>query len=257
MRTVELSARMQALTDMVTNGRIVCDVGCDHGFVSIYLVQQGIAPKVYAMDVRTGPLERAKEHIKEYGLETYIETRISDGLTNLQVGEADCMICAGMGGPLMIKILTEGREKAHRMKELILQPQSELALFRSFLRKEGYKVIRENMIYEDGKYYPMMKAIPVEGDRQENEADHIRQKIAEHSAEEIQKFELWDMYGELLLKEKHPVLKQYLEHSQVYLSELLKHLNLQGGERAKERMTQIQEELRMIQKAQAYMEEKL
>ncbi len=236
MKQVELSARMQALTDMVSRQSVVCDVGCDHGFVSIYLVQQGIAPKVYAMDVGKGPLERAKEHIKEYDLESYIETRLSDGLNALQIGEADCMICAGMGGKLMMRILKEGDEKTRAMKELILQPQSEIASFRAFLRKEGYKVVMENMIYEDGKYYPMMKVVP-------------GNKIGELVSEYI----LWDKFGELLLKEKHPVLRQYLAQSKEYFAELLSHLNAQGGERAQERVEEIQEELRMINEAQAYM----
>ncbi len=236
MKQVELSARMQALTDMVSKHSVVCDVGCDHGFVSIYLVQQGIAPKVYAMDVGKGPLERAKEHIKEYELEAYIETRLSDGLNALQVGEADCMICAGMGGKLMMRILKEGSEKARAMKELILQPQSEIVLFRAFLRKEGYKVVRENMIYEDGKYYPMMKVVP------ENKNEEL-----------VPEYVLWDKFGELLLKEKHPVLCQYLAQSKEYLAELLSHVNAQGGERAQGRVEEIQEELRMINEAQAYM----
>ena len=236
MKQVELSARMQALTDMVSKHSVVCDVGCDHGFVSIYLVQQGIAPKVYAMDVGKGPLERAKEHIKEYELEAYIETRLSDGLNALQVGEADCMICAGMGGKLMMRILKEGSEKARAMKELILQPQSEIALFRAFLRKEGYKVVRENMIYEDGKFYPMMKVVP------ENKNEEL-----------VPEYVLWDKFGELLLKEKHPVLCQYLAQSKEYLAELLLHVNAQGGERAQGRVEEIQEELRMINEAQAYM----
>lgn len=249
MREVELSARMKALTEMVSKQSIVCDVGCDHGFVSIYLVQQGIAPKVYAMDVGKGPLERAKEHIKEYDLESYIETRLSDGLNELQIGEADCMICAGMGGRLMMRILQEGSDKARAMKELILQPQSELALFRSFLRENGYKIIQENMIYEDGKFYPMMKVMPVETYNEQGESIQVSDKENAMSAEHI----LWDMFGELLLKEGHPVLKQYLAHSRDYLSELLTHLEAQGGERAKERVQQIQEELRMVKRAQAYM----
>lgn len=236
MKNVELSARMQALADMVSKQSVVCDVGCDHGFVSIYLVQQEIATKVYAMDVGKGPLERAKEHIKEYELESYIETRLSDGLNALQVGEADCMICAGMGGKLMMRILKEGEEKARAMKEVILQPQSEIALFRAFLRKEGYKVVRENMIYEDGKYYPMMKVIP------ENTIGEL-----------VPEYILWDKFGELLLKEKHPVLCQYLTQSKEYLAELLLHVNAQGGERAQGRVEEIQEELRMINEAQAYM----
>ncbi|MBQ7774323.1 MAG: SAM-dependent methyltransferase [Lachnospiraceae bacterium] len=240
MKTVKLSARMQALADMVSKDRVVCDVGCDHGFVSIYLVQEKIATKVYAMDVRTGPLERAKEHIAEYHLETYIETRLSDGLEKLQVGEADCMLCAGMGGPLMSRILMQGREKARSMKELILQPQSEIALFRKFLREEGYKIIQENMIYEDGKYYPMMKVIPVECFESGHAATQEEQ-------------ELWDAYGELLLKEKNPVLKQYLAHSEAYIQNLLKHLQSKGGN--EERVVELEKELGILQKARAYVED--
>lgn len=237
MKNVELSLRMQALTDMVSKGRVVCDVGCDHGWVSIYLVQQGIAPKVYAMDVRIGPLERAREHICLYRLEAYIETRLSDGLTNLSEGEADCMICAGMGGPLMMKILTEGRQKAKSMKELILQPQSELTLFRKFLRGEGYRIVSEDMVLEEGKFYPMMKVVPV--------------KEAEVVCEDKDMQEVWDAYGELLLKQKHPVLKQYLVKTKEHVEGLLEHLKQQNT--AEDRILQLKEELKLLEKAMGYM----
>lgn len=237
MKTVKLSARMQALADMVSKGRIVCDVGCDHGFVSIYLVQQNIAPKVYAMDVRSGPLERAKEHISQYCLEDYIETRLSDGLEGIQVGEADCMLCAGMGGPLMMKILTEGSEKAHAMKELILQPQSELALFRKFLREEGYRIVEENMIFEEGKYYPMMKAIPV-----------LQENAEKVDADEQ---ELWDNYGELLLKEKNVVLQQYLDYCVKHVEQLL--VNLKEHSTDEVRIAELEKERQLIHRAQKYM----
>lgn len=240
MKTVELSARMQALVDMVSKGRTVCDVGCDHGWVSIWLVQQGIAPRVLAMDVRTGPLERAKEHIRDYHLETYIETRLSDGLTQLQIGEADCMVCAGMGGPLMMKILTEGRKQAHAMKELILQPQSEVAQFREFLRKEGYRTIEENMVFEDGKYYPMMKVVPVENEEPVKAASE---------GEQI----LWDAFGEMLLRQKHPILRQYLEFSISHVQTLLQHLRAQGTSRAEGRIAELEQELELLYKAQNYL----
>lgn len=237
MKAVELSARMQAFADMVPKDSVVCDVGCDHGWVSIYLIQQGIASKVFAMDVGIGPLERAKEHIQSYNLESYIEPRLSDGLAAVQVGEADCMVCAGMGGPLMMRILTEGREKAKAMKALILQPQSEIALFRAFLRQEGYKVVKEDMVLEEGKYYPMMKVVPGES--------LLTEKKTEQS--------LFDAYGELLLKEKHPVLKAYIDHSLKQAKELLQHLAKQETARAEERMVQIEKELALLQAAKDYM----
>ena len=224
MKEVKLSARLQALANMVSSGNIVCDIGCDHGWVSIYLIQQGIASKVLAMDVRTGPLERAKEHIAQYELEAYIETRLSDGLHNMQVGEADAMVCAGMGGPLMMKILSEGREKAKAMKELILQPQSELAMFRKFLREEGYRIVAEDMVLEDGKFYPMMKVVPTE------EVLPVNAK----------KQDVYDAYGELLLKKKHPVLEEFLLKGKEHVQGLLKHLQEQNT--AVERMGELQKE---------------
>ena len=71
-KIVELSRRMQAAADMVSSGNRVCDVGCDHGYVSIYLVQSGKSPSALAMDVNQGPLLRAKEHVRRYGVEPYI-----------------------------------------------------------------------------------------------------------------------------------------------------------------------------------------
>ena len=231
MKEVKLSARLQALANMVSSGNIVCDIGCDHGWVSIYLIQQGIASKVLAMDVRTGPLERAREHIAQYDLEAYIETRLSDGLQKMQVGEATAMVCAGMGGPLMMKILTEGREMAKAMKELILQPQSELAMFRRFLREEGYRIVAEDMVLEDGKFYPMMKVVPTEKSLLEDE----------------KKQEIYDTYGELLLKQKHPVLEEFLVKGKEHVQGLMKHLQEQKA--GSERMGELQKEEMLIDAA--------
>lgn len=189
---VVLSKRMQAVADMITPGRrCVCDVGCDHGYVSIYLVQQKISRKVLASDVRKGPLEQARTHILEAGLGDYIETRLSDGLSRIEPGACDAMICAGMGGKLMAQILANGIETAAGMEELVLQPQSDLEFFRGWLYDHHFVIVAEDMVLEEGKYYPMMKVqagIPpaVQGER-------LAQK-----------------YGPCLLENKNGTLVQYL-----------------------------------------------
>ena len=191
-----LSKRLQALADMVTPGHCVADVGCDHGFVAIYLVEEKICPRVIAMDVNKGPLQRAREHIVSHALERYIDTRLSDGLEALEVGEVQTMLCAGMGGRLMQGILTRGKEKARAMEELILQPQSEISAFRCFLRQAGYGIIEEKMILEDGKFYPMMRVVP---------------GLVVQEPGSLQKQRLEDKFGRYLLERKDPILAQFLQ----------------------------------------------
>ena len=123
----ELSKRLQAVADLVTPGMRLADVGTDHAYIPIYLTQNGLVPSAIAMDINKGPLERADTHILKHGLDGKIVTRLSDGLVNLKMEEADTMIAAGMGGGLVIHILNEDPAKTRSLKELVLQPQSELA----------------------------------------------------------------------------------------------------------------------------------
>ena len=106
MNVMQLSKRLRAAAGMVTKGNIVADVGCDHAYTSIYLCKEGIAPRVIAMDVNKGPLQGAKTHVEQAGLSEQIDIRLSDGLQKLMPGEADTVLLCGMGGLLMIKILS-------------------------------------------------------------------------------------------------------------------------------------------------------
>lgn len=223
------------LADMVTEGNRLVDVGCDHGFLSIHLVQRGVCPRALAMDVRKGPLAAAKEHIDAAGLENYIETRLSDGLIAYRDGEADTMVCAGMGGKLMAKILSDSLDKAEHFRELILQPQSEIREFRGFLRESGFEIAEENALFEDGKYYFAIKAV-YNGQR----------TVAEK--------EIFDEYGELLLKKKHPVLKDFLIFRKQIVEQLRAAVEMGNSEKATERLNEIQHELEEIQEALMYFE---
>ena len=156
---MQLSERLSSVASMVTAGNCLADVGTDHGYVPIYLYERNVIPRAIAMDINKGPLERAALHIAESGMKDVIETRLSDGLTALRPKEADSIVIAGMGGPLMIRILSAYPEVTASAKELILQPQSEIAEVRIWLYEQGYEIVEEHMVYEEGKYYPMFKAV--------------------------------------------------------------------------------------------------
>lgn len=322
-----LSRRLQMLADMVTPGNRLVDVGCDHGYLSISLVGSGICPRAVAMDVREGPLAAAKAHIAEYGLDEYIEVRLSDGLAECRPGEADTLVCAGMGGRLMERILREGMRKVREMRELILQPQSELPQFRVFLREAGFAVTDEDAVIEDGKYYFAMKAVyrrkkdkitfaqgeksaedenrvGIAGDGENGisavddritgnrtaetlpEADDAKEGnagnifcIAEDlfggaapqmeaaaevpvnggngsggqktgAAEETERWQrLCDLYGEVLLQKRHPVLLQYLCQREAYVRKLEESLASAGTCKAGRRLEEVRRELEDIKGA--------
>ena len=237
MKPVMLSKRLQAVVSMVTRGNRVCDVGCDHGFVSIYLVEQGISPGILAMDVRSGPLSAAIEHIAERGLDAQIETRISDGLHNYNIGEADTLICAGMGGRLMMRILSDDKDKTESFQEMVLQPQSEIESFRAWLRVRGYHITDEIIIEEDGKFYPMMRVVTdeVAGGERVPQGEEDLCKLSDDNGAKLCKpiemaelCKLGDRYGTLLLQRKDRTLADFLRREERIYQEILTGLRTNG-----------------------------
>ena len=146
-----LSERLQAVCALCPHGECLVDIGTDHGYVPVTLVEEGVVNRAVAMDVRKGPLSRAAASVREAGLTDRISLRLSDGLDGLQAGEADVVLIAGMGGPLTVRILAAGEEKLSDVKALVLQPQSEIGDVRRYLSMHGWRILRENMVLEDGK----------------------------------------------------------------------------------------------------------
>ncbi len=190
---------------MITPGLTVADIGCDHAYLPIYLAREGISPCVIACDINTGPVERAQENIEDVELTGRIEVRQGDGLSVIRPGEAGCVVLAGMGGNLMIRILTEGAAVLGHVSEIVLEPQSDVSRVRHFLQDEGWHIISENMISEEGKFYPIIKAIP--GSMNWDKEVYFR-------------------YGKILLREENPVLHEFLLLEKKYCSDLLKELSV-------------------------------
>lgn len=226
---MELSVRLQAVADMVSKGRRVADIGCDHGYVSIYLCRQRQCEKVIAMDVKKGPLERAKTNIQRYGLSEYIDVRLSDGTEALQPGEVDTLLMSGMGGRLTIRILEEGFTGLGRFEELVLQPQSELFLVRAFLRQQGIQIVDEQMVIDDGKFYTVIKAQP-EAELNTGEAKNYTQIVE-------------DYFGPVLLRKRPEAFLLYLQKEAEKTKQLLEQVTKQ------ERRDELQTYLSYVEEA--------
>ena len=154
---VRISDRLRTVAHMCEKGAVVADIGTDHGYLPIYLVQEGIAASAIAMDLRKGPLEKAKKHICDNCLEDRIQTRLSDGLEKLSKNEADIITICGMGGRLIADIVTKGKDVITQNTILVVSPQSEVGEFRHFLVSQGFEIEDEQMLKEDGKYYFIIK----------------------------------------------------------------------------------------------------
>ena len=155
---MKLSKRLQMNVSLVPQGARVADIGCDHGYAAIWLIQNQVAEKMVAMDINEGPIARAKEHIRREGLEKQIECRRSNGMEKLEPGEVDTLMIAGMGGPLMIDILKARPEVLEKVQTLVLQPQSEIGFVREKLAEFGFGLVQEKACRDEGKFYFAMLA---------------------------------------------------------------------------------------------------
>lgn len=190
---MQLSERLKMNVSLVPKGARVADIGCDHGYASIWLVQEGIAERVIASDVNRGPIERAIKHVRLAGLERQIECRQGNGTERLLPGEVDTLMIAGMGGPLMIHMLSEGKAVLQQVRTLILQPQSDIGAVRYYLWEHGFSICQEKICLEDGKYYFALQA-------KRREAESGERPEAE-----------WQFrYGTYLALRRDPIFQNYL-----------------------------------------------
>ena len=242
-----LSERLQHIAEQVSDGQMLADVGCDHGYLPIYLVQKSCMQRAIAMDINEGPLQRAKEHIEREALGAYIQTRQSDGLEKLIPGEADAVIIAGMGGNLTIDILTRGEAIVRTLDQLILEPQSELAAVRAYLRENDYFIEAEDLVLEDGKYYPILRVLPK---RSSDVPAFLRESDLPIA--------VLDAYGHRLLEAHHPVLRMYLDKERRQCDQIMAGLPAEGAasERIALRRAELVEQIGRNQAALAYINRK-
>jgi tRNA (adenine22-N1)-methyltransferase len=155
---LKLSKRLETIAQQVPAGSRLADIGSDHAQLPVYLVQQGIVHYAVAGEINPGPFEAASKQVREAALEEQIKVRQGDGLQAVEIGEVDTITIAGMGGALIVHILEQGKAKLAGVYTLVLQPNVGEDQVRHWLVENGWRLITEQILQEDGKIYEVLTA---------------------------------------------------------------------------------------------------
>ena len=151
-----ISKRLLCCASMVQPGSRVADIGTDHGYLGIYLLQSGAARHVIACDLRKDPLENARRNTKLFGVDGKMELRLSDGLEKIRPDEVDTVVMAGMGGDLIQRILSQCPWRKREGLQFILQPQSAGNVLRRWMCEDGFEIQREEPVQDGHFLYTVM-----------------------------------------------------------------------------------------------------
>ena len=203
---MKLSKRLQTIADFVKKNSVVADIGTDHAHIPIYLIENNIIDKAYACDINKGPLEKAKENIENFGVSENIVLRLSNGLDKMSNKEVNTIIIAGMGGELIIDILNRGKAFFDKKNTFILSPHTKTDEVRDYLIRKGFKILKEDMCIDEGKFYTVM-----EGRYTENKLMYSEAEL---------------LYGKFLIENKHPILLEFLKKEEEKYISILSNIGL-------------------------------
>ena len=158
----DLSLRLQTCLNALAPLQTVADVGTDHAYLPCVGILNGQLKKAIAADIGVGPLEAAKTTIARYNLNEKIETRLGPGLTVLNPSEVEGVVIAGMGGKLIVSILEDNISLSQSFQRLVLQPNIDANLLRAWLAAHQFEIIDEKIVLDEGKFYEIIVAKPVE-----------------------------------------------------------------------------------------------
>lgn len=216
---MKINKRLKAIGDLVSANSFCLDVGCDHAFLDIYLVKKNIGIKAIASDVLIGPLNQARQNIKNEGLEDEIEVRLGDGLDTYSE-EVDTIIISGMGGRNMIGILQNNLDVLSKIKAIVISPNNYQEDVKRFLCKNGF-IIDDEIMIKEGKYiYQIIKFI--KGSKKYSKKEYF--------------------FGPVFLKKRNTLFYEYYERERESLEKIVRLL----PEEHKEEIKNIKEKIALL-----------
>lgn len=179
---IKISNRLCICSSMVRRGKRLCDVGTDHGYVPVYLVENGIIPSAVACDINDGPLASCKALVEKYSLSDKIKCVLSDGLDSIDGSEIDDILLAGMGGELIADILS--RCSYVKDKHLIMNPMTHPEVLRKWLYSNGFTINRDVIVPDGRHHYNVFDAVYTGAVCDKTEADYYLGNITDFSDRE-------------------------------------------------------------------------
>jgi tRNA (adenine22-N1)-methyltransferase len=174
-----ITPRLHAILSKISTPTLA-DIGTDHAYIPIRLVQMGKIESAIATDINPGPIKIAKRNIEKYGLSDRICVRLGGGLTPLHKGEVETILIAGMGGELISSIIRKDLDKAHSARRLILQPMNAQYELRKMLEKNGFRIIEEDLALEGFKVYNLMTVETGHSQAHEEIFYHLPKSLQSH-----------------------------------------------------------------------------
>lgn len=182
-----------AVANLIRPDRKVADIGTDHAYLPVYLVENGISPFIIASDVKKGPLDNAKKTVNQYNMEDFISLRLSDGLKNFAPNEVEDVVVAGMGGLLIKQFIEDTLWLKNNDIHLVLQPMTHIEDLRKTLYDYGFSIDKECASSENGKLYVTISAYYTGESEKYSDYDLIVGKI-QYNDDEISKKYLNHMF---------------------------------------------------------------
>lgn len=183
-----IDERLKAIADMVKPNSRVADIGTDHAYLAIYLIQQEVATWVVASDINQGPFQVARDMVKKHNLENKIDVRLGNGLQTLAPREVDTVCIAGMGGGLIVKILETSPHIIKYLNSVVLQPMNTSIAIRRWLYTHDWSITDECLVESNDIIYEVIKAEPIKDIIPSEVLLEIGPIIAKHRTELFKKY---------------------------------------------------------------------
>lgn len=156
---MKLTPRLKYISELVSDGKKIADIGTDHGYIPISLLLDKKISFAILSDINRGPLNNAKKEVTKNNVQNYVDLRLGSGMETLRDGEVDQVIIAGMGGILISDIIEKKIELSKNLDKLILQLMQAPEELRRYLSKNGFKIIDEHFVREDHRIYEIIEAV--------------------------------------------------------------------------------------------------